>query len=108
MCWRRSSEAESMNRRRFVSLSGAAAAGLAADAPRPASAAPASVLMKLGCQTTPTNEQHIRYLARYGVQAICGFPQVPPDRLYATADELKTMREMAEKNGVTVDLLAPP
>jgi hypothetical protein len=63
--------------------------------------------MKLGCQTTPTNEQHIRYLARYGVQAICGFPQTPPDRLYATVDELKAMREMAEKSGVTVDLVAP-
>jgi type III secretion system FlhB-like substrate exporter len=58
--------------------------------------------MKLGCQTTPTNEQHIRYLARYGVQAICGFPQVPPDRLYATVDELKAMREIAEKNGIPV------
>ena len=96
-----------MNRREFVSVSGTAAAGLATL--RPASAAPATpMLMKLGCQTTPTNEQHIRYLARYGVQAICGFPQVPPDRLYATADELKAMREMAEKNGVTVDLIAPP
>ena len=96
-----------MNRREFVSLSTTAAAGLATAPPLPA-AAPKRISMKLGCQTTPTNEQHIRYLARYGVQAICGFPQVPPDRLYATADELKAMREMAEKNGVTVDLLAPP
>jgi mannonate dehydratase len=96
-----------MNRRDFVSLSGTAAAGLAAATPQ--KAAPAKpALMKLGCQTTPTNEQHIAYLARYGVQAICGFPQVPPDRLYATADELKAMREMAEKSGVTVDLIAPP
>jgi len=98
-----------MNRRKFVSLSGAAAAGLGAGAPRLVAADSANrALMKLGCQTTPTNEQHIRYLARYGVQAICGFPQVPPDRLYATVDELKAMREIAEKNGVTVDLLAPP
>src|SRR5581483_2541641 len=106
MCSRRSSEAASMNRRRFVSLSGAAAAGIAAEAARPAEAAATGTRMKLGCQTTPTNEQHIRYLARYGVQAICGFPQTPPDRLYATVDELKAMRDMAEKNGVTVDLLA--
>jgi len=98
-----------INRREFVSVSGAAAAGLATAAPQPAAAAPAKrALMKLGCQTTPTNEQHIRYLARYGVQAICGFPQMPPDRLYATVDELKAMRDMAEKNRVTVDLLAPP
>ena len=26
--------------------------------------------MKLGCQTAPTTEQHIKYLARYGVEAI--------------------------------------
>src|SRR4051812_2183346 len=100
MCLYRDSEAESMNRRKFVSVSvsGAAAAGLATIAARAAAAAPANrALMKLGCQTTPTNEQHIRYLVRYGVQAICGFPQTPPERLYATVDELKEMREMAEK-----------
>jgi mannonate dehydratase len=96
-----------MNRREFVTISSSAAAGLAA-ATSQTVAAGRPAAMKLGCQSTPTNEQHIAYLARYGVQAICGFPQVPPDRLYATADELKAMREMAEKNGVTVDLLAPP
>jgi mannonate dehydratase len=96
-----------MNRRKFVSVSGAAAVGLAAAAPQSAQPSKPSA-MKLGCQTTPTNEQHIRYLARYGVQGICAFPQTPPDRLYATADELKALRDMAEKNGVTVDLLAPP
>jgi len=95
-----------MNRRHFVSLTSTAMAGLAADTPQ--TSAPVRSTMKLGCQSTPTNEQHIAYLARYGVQAVCGFPQVPPDRLYATVDELKAMREMAEKKGVTVDLVAPP
>ena len=99
-----------MNRREFVSVSGAAA-GLAARAPMQTDAAPAPpkrALMKLGCQTAPTNEQHIRYLARYGVQAICGYPQIEGDRLYATVDELKRMRDMAERNHVTVDCIAPP
>jgi mannonate dehydratase len=95
-----------MKRREFVSLSGAAAAGLAATSQASAQAKPAA--MKLGCQSTPTNEQHVAYVARYGVQAICGFPQLPPDRLFATVDELQAMREMAERKGVTVDLLAPP
>jgi mannonate dehydratase len=95
-----------MKRREFVSLSGAAAAGLAAAPQNSVQAKPA--VMKLGCQSTPTNEQHIAYLARYGVEAICGFPQLPPDRLYATVDELKAMREMAERKGVSLDLLAPP
>ena len=95
-----------MNRRQFVSVSGAAAAGLSVA--EPVAAAPKASLMKLGCQTAPTNEEHIRYLARYGVQAICGYPEIEGDRLYATVDELKRMREMAERNHITVDLIAPP
>ena len=97
-----------MNRREFVSVSGAAAAGVADAVPQRAAAPAKHARMKLGCQSTPTNEQHIQYLARYGVQAICGFPQLPPDRLYATVDELKAMRDMAERNKVKVDLVAPP
>ena len=31
-----------------------------------------------------------------------------PARLYATVDELKQLRELPEKHGVTVDLLTPP
>ena len=93
-----------MHRRHFLTLPGAAAL---ASSPESAAAAP-PLLMKLGCQSAPTNEEHIRYLARYGVQGVCGFPQVPPDRLYATADELKEMREMVERNHLTLDMIAPP
>ena len=64
--------------------------------------------MKLGCQSAPTNETHLRYLARYGVRNICAYPQIAGDRIYATVDELKQMRELAEKNGITVDCTAPP
>ncbi|HEY1338851.1 MAG TPA: mannonate dehydratase, partial [Bryobacteraceae bacterium] len=39
---------------------------------------------------------------------ICGYPQVPPDRLYATVDELKAMRDMADKHGVSIECVAPP
>jgi len=95
-----------MNRRQFVSNSGAALA--AAAHPSSIAAAPKRALMKLGCQTTPTNEEHMKYLARYGVEGICGFPEVPDGRLYATVDELKRMREMAEKYRIRVDLIAPP
>jgi len=96
-----------MNRRQFVSIPGATAAGLSI-ARRAATAPAKRALMKLGCQTAPTNEQHIRYLARYGVQAICGYPEIDGDRLYATVDELKRMRGVAEDNHVTVDCIAPP
>ncbi len=53
--------------------------------------------MKLGCQTAPTNDTHLKYLARYGVRNICGYPEIADGRLYATVDELKRMRDLAEK-----------
>ena len=76
---------------------------------KPASAAPAKpILMRLGCQSAPTNDTHLAYLARYGVRHICGYPQTPPDRLYATVEELKAMRDMADKHGVSIECVAPP
>ena len=95
-----------MNRRKFLTVSsGAAALG---GPPKPAVAAPAKALMKLGCQSAPTNQTHLKYLARYGVRNICGYPEIADGRLYATVDELKRMRDMAEANGITVECVAPP
>src|SRR6185369_8170369 len=77
-----------MNRRKFLASSTAAAAS------KP-------VLMKLGCQSSPTNETHVKYFARYGVKNICGYPTIPDrERLYATVDELKSMKDLCAKNGV--------
>ena len=64
--------------------------------------------MKLGCQSAPTNEAHLKYFARYGVRNICGYPEISGDRVYATVDELKRMRDLAEKNGISVDCVSPP
>jgi mannonate dehydratase len=95
-----------MNRRQFVASS---AGALALGGPEPAaSAAPTRALMKLGCQSAPTNEAHLKYFARYGVRNICGYPEISGDRVYATVDELKRMRELAEKNGISVDCVSPP
>jgi mannonate dehydratase len=96
-----------MNRRHFL------AAGAAASVARPvaqASPAPAAppVLMKLGCQSAPTNEKHVAFLARYGVRNICGYPQIADGRLYATPDELHRMLDIAGKFGVSIDCVAPP
>jgi mannonate dehydratase len=86
-----------------------ASAAVALYSPQSSPAAPAPpTRMKLGCQSAPTNETHLRYLARYGVRNICGYPEVADGRLYATVDELKRMRDLAEKNGVSVDCIAPP
>ena len=64
--------------------------------------------MKLGCQSAPTNAAHVAYFARYGVEGICGYPETAPGHLYATVDELKRLRELAEKYRVSLDCIAPP
>src|SRR5258708_5655728 len=95
-----------MDRRQFVHSSGAAALLAATRASLSASAPIGDI--KLGCQSAPSNEKHFRYFARYGVRNICGYPEVPADRLYATVDELKRLRDLAGKYDISVDCLAPP
>src|ERR1700726_995609 len=100
-----------MNRRSFLTSSGGAGLFLACNGgSRPAAASQTAQrsLMKLGDQTAPTNNVHLKYLARYGVQNICGYPEIEGDRLYATVDELKRMIDMAAKYGISVDCIAPP
>jgi mannonate dehydratase len=96
-----------MNRRNFIASTGAAAVALTSGG-TPAPASGRRILMKLGCQSSPTNETHLRYLARYGVRNICGYPEISEGRLYATVDELRRLRDLAEKNGISVDCIAPP
>ena len=100
-----------MNRRQFLAAGGAAgfvvARGSISAAAR-TGPTPTPVLMKLGCQSAPTNDVHLKYLARYGVQNICGYPEIEGDRLYATVDELKRMMDMAAKYGISIDCIAPP
>ncbi len=98
-----------MNRRHFLASTGAAAL-LAA---RPATSAPTDpqstpVLFKLGDQTAPTNDTHLKYLARYGVRNICGYPQIVGDRLYPTVDELRAMIDLAAKYKISIDCTDPP
>ena len=100
-------------RRQFLSSS-AAAAALALNpvasfaAPTVKKPAKKPVLMKLGCQTAPTNDQHLKYLARYGVRNICGYPVIADGRLYATVEELHRMQDLAQANGIQVDMTTPP
>ena len=97
-----------MNRRDFVT-SGAVAALGAGMAPHAAAAVPSKrALMKLGCQSAPTTEKHMQYLARYGVQGVCGYPEIAEGRLYATVDELKRTREIVEKSHLSLECIAPP
>jgi mannonate dehydratase len=107
-----------MHRRQFISSSGAAGLLLAERASSrtslaspfaPASAAAARPSrLRLGCQTAPTDDTHLKYLARYGVEGICGYPKIEGDRIYATVDELKRTMDLAARYKISVDCIAPP
>ncbi len=96
-----------MNRRTFLSTSGAAGL-LVSDSQGAKAPVAKKVLMKVGCQSAPTNDTHLKYLARYGVNHICGYPETSEGRIYATVDELSKMKDLAEKNGVTIVCVGPP
>jgi mannonate dehydratase len=97
-----------MNRRQFASFSGAAMVALTCVKTVPASAAaPKRALMKPGTDWS-ISDKNLTYLARFGVKNICSHPTIPDGRLYATIDELKRMRDAADKHGISVDLLDPP
>jgi mannonate dehydratase len=101
----------SMNRRKFISSSGVAALAISRESmalAAPAGPAVKPVMMKLGCQSAPTNDEHLKYLARYGVRNICGYPEIADGRIYATVDELSRMKDLATKNGIEIDCVGPP
>ena len=97
-----------MNRRKFFAATGAASLALKGGCAPAVAASGRRVLMKLGCQSAPTNETHLQFFARYGIRNICGYPEIGEGRLYATVDELKRMRDLAEKNRISIDCIAPP
>ena len=99
-----------MNRRQFISSSSVAAIALGHES-KASAAAPAPetkpVLFKLGCQSAPTTDAHLKYLARYGVRNICGYPEFSDGKIYATVDELSRMKDLATKNGIEIDCVGP-
>jgi mannonate dehydratase len=107
-----------MNRRQFISSSSVAAlaVGRGSDLGSTMSAVPAApvakpVRLKLGCQSAPTNDTHLKYLARYGVKNICGYPggdEGGNNPNWATVDTLGRMKDLAAKNGIEVDCVGPP
>src|ERR1700749_3506464 len=101
---------KAMNRRQFISSSSVAAIAVGKGSEFAALAAPAAkpVSMKLGCQSAPTNDEHLKYLARYGVRNICGYPEIADGRLYATVEELHRMQDLAEAHSIQVDMTTPP
>ncbi len=96
-----------LQRRHF--LPATASAALAAVSLRGASAAERPrALMKLGCQSGPTNERRLNFFKRHGVEHICGYPRDPGERGYWLVEDLLAVRELTEKHGVSLDMVALP
>lgn len=107
-----------MDRRTFFSAAGmVAATGMA---PERASAETAGLkprmqgrgrptLMKLGADVEKVDDASMKAVARWGIKN-CYARAVIEDRerLYPTVDELHRMREISERNGVSIDILRPP
>src|SRR4029453_15862879 len=65
-------------------------------------------LMTVGA-TAQCDDEHLKAVARYGIKHVVSAPAIAePGRLYATVDETKQRRDVADRNGITVYLLTPP
>jgi mannonate dehydratase len=101
-------EQELMNRREFVASSAAVAALGGGSLAKAEGTSARRALMKLGCQSAPSNEKHFQYFARYSVRNVCGYPEIADGRLYATVDELKRLRDLGDRYKISIDCIAPP
>ncbi len=103
-----------MDRRNFFAAVGTGAALAAAPAgaaQRKAAARPAArpgpLRLKLGCQSGPATDDHFAFLARYGVTNVAARAKVSGGRIYSTVDELSALRDMANRNKLSLDVLDP-
>lgn len=108
-----------MDRRQFWTAGAAAAlsAGVAAGSSvvtRVARAeetpAPKPSLMKLGTFVRTVTDASMKAVRRWGIKSIYASAPIPdsdPNRLYPTVKELERMLEIADRNGVSVDILRP-
>jgi mannonate dehydratase len=98
-----------IDRRKFVGVSaagGAALAGTPGVAAAQTSAKLKPLKVRIGHQMMGTlSEKQALYLARFGVDGVGAAATIAdPDRVYATVDELKQMRDLAEKHKLTLDI----
>jgi mannonate dehydratase len=59
--------------------------------------------MKLGSQRRANDDLMLQYLARHGVEGVCGYPELTEARTWRL-DEVQALRERVEKHGMTLDL----
>jgi len=104
-----------MKRREFLTVTGMslAAAGRGQSTsehpdPAPAAASPKAVRMHLGCQRGPTTPAMLQRFKRHGVDHICGYPPEPGPRGHWSVEELAQTRELCDRHGVHLDMVALP
>ena len=106
-----------MNRRKFLSLTGLTAAVAGSGGVRALQSASVQkqerspgrpVKMHVGTQRGPTSAKSLQYFKRHGVNHICGHPPRPGQRGYWTVEDLVKTREMCEKHGVELSMVALP
>jgi hypothetical protein len=105
-----------MDRRKFLSLSGAGAGAVAVAVPlaargaappeaRAAGQARLPLKARLGHQFRGSDDATLAWLARFGVEGVCASATLAESsRLFATAEEMMRLREKVEKHGLTLDL----
>jgi mannonate dehydratase len=64
--------------------------------------------MYVGTQLGPTTPQMLQYFKRHGVDQICGYPPSPGERGWWTVEDLERTRDLCEKHGITLDMVALP
>ena len=117
-----------MNRRTFITTSGAGAAAAAAtvlttgtlgthtaeaQAPRAAAARTATarkkLLLQIGSNANAYDEADLIRIGRFGVKSIVsGMQMADPDRMRPTAAEFAKLRELPDKHGIKVGVLTLP
>lgn len=99
-----------MDRRQFLGACGAGvalASGEPALAADQASARPAT-RMRLGTQQGPTTPEMLDYFRRNGVEAICGYPTLPPGQTRFTRADLEQLRDLCAAHGIALEMVALP
>jgi mannonate dehydratase len=107
-------ESTGMDRRGFLAAAGVGAISSTLPtyarggrATRGSGTRPGPLRLKLGCQSGPADDDHFAFFARYGVRNICARAPVSENRLYSTVEELLAVRKLADRHGLSLDILDP-
>ncbi len=99
-----------MKRRDFITATGVVAAATACSAPPPpeTKAQRPPMKMHVGTQRSPTNQELLEFMKRHGVNNCCGYPPNPGERGHWLPEDVEQTREVCEKHGVALDMVALP